>query len=163
MKMDVEKTVYNKTLNTFTGTVTQRLFAIMQLRHCSLALQGNLVFDKIKIAMSKGFWHALAVIIVMLLAGPEIMVSIELMAMVEVLGASTFVLMYLSGIKLFFSKVWDKYKNFEKHSVFFFPTFPVLKKMPSLIVHSIPERTVVIGLLTFITVAMIIFYIQFLI
>ncbi|MDY6889161.1 MAG: hypothetical protein SVV88_16190 [Pseudomonadota bacterium] len=121
------------------------------------------MFDRIKIAMSKGVWHALALILVILLAGPEIMVSIELMAMLEVLGASTFVLMYLSGIKLFISKVWDKYKNFEKHSVFFFPTFPVFKKMPSLIVHSIPERTVVIGLLTFITVAMLIFYIQILI
>ena len=86
------------------------------------------MFDKLKKAASKGVWHSLAVIIVMLLAGPEIMVSIELMAMIEVLGASTFVLMYLSGIKLFFLKVWDKYKNFEKHSVFFFPTFPVLKK-----------------------------------
>lgn len=113
--------------------------------------------------MSKGVWHALALILVMLLAGPEIVVSIELMAMLEVLGASTFVLMYLLGIKLFISKVWDKYKNFEKHSVFLFSNFSCFKKMPSRIVHSIPERTVVIGLLTFITVAMLIFYIQILI
>lgn len=113
--------------------------------------------------MSKGFWHALAVIIVMLLAGPEIMVSIELMAMVEVLGASTFVLIYLSVIKLFFSKVWDKYKNFESHSVFFFPTLSVLKQMPSMIIHTIPDRTAVGGFLAVVTVTMSAFYIQTLI
>ena len=118
------------------------------------------MFDKIKKAMSKGFWHSLAIIIVMLLAGPEIMVSIELMAMLEVLGASTFVFMYLSGIKLFFSNVWDKYKNFENHSVFFFPTLPVLKRMPSMIIHAIPERTVVGAFLAVVTVTMSVFYIQ---
>ena len=121
------------------------------------------MFDKLKKAASKGVWHSLAVIIVMLLAGPEIMVSIELMAMIEVLGASTFVLMYLSGIKLFFLKVWDKYKNFESHSVFFFPTLSVLKQMPSMIIHTIPDRTVVGGFLAVATVAMSVFYIQTLI
>ncbi len=121
------------------------------------------MFDRLKKATSKGVWHALAVIIVMLLAGPEIMVSIELMAMVEVLGASTFVFMYLSGIKLLFSKAWDKYKNFESHSVFFFPTLPVLKQMPSMIIHTIPDRTLVGGFLAVVTVAMSVFYIQTLI
>jgi len=78
--------------------------------------------------MSKGVWHALALILVMLLAGPEIVVSIELMAMVEVLGASTFVLMYLSGIKLFFSKVWDNIKILKSIQFSFFQLFLFLKK-----------------------------------
>ena len=42
------------------------------------------------------------------------MMSIELMAMVELLGASTFVLMYVAGFKLFFAKLASKYKKFER-------------------------------------------------
>lgn len=118
------------------------------------------MFYRLKKVMSKGVWHSLAVITVMLVAGPEIMLSMELMAMVEMLGASTFVLMYFSGLKLFISKVWDNYKNFESHSVFFFPTLSVLKQMPSMVIHTIPERTVVVTFMGFITVAMSVFYIQ---
>jgi hypothetical protein len=99
----------------------------------------------------------------MLLAGPEILVSMELMAMVEVLGASTFVLIYFSGLKLIISNVWNKYKNFERYSVFFFPTLPVLKQMPSMIIHAIPERTLTGTFLAVVTVTASIFYFQTLI
>jgi hypothetical protein len=99
------------------------------------------MFDWIKKTMSKGIWHSLAVIIVVLIAGPEVMMSMELMAMVELLGASTFVLMYISGLKLFLSKAINKFKKFESYSIFFIPSFETLKQMPLLAIHAIPERT----------------------
>ena len=121
------------------------------------------MFERLKKTMSKGIWHSLAVIIVMLIAGPEIMVSMELMAMVELLGASTFVLMYVSGLKLFFTKVLLKYKKFERHSVLFIPSLSNLKQMPSLALHAIPERTFSICFFGFIIVCMSYIYIRMLI
>lgn len=101
----------------------------------------------LKNTLSKSIWHTLAMIIIMLVAGPEIMISMELMAIVEVLGASTFVAMYFSGLKLFICNCWDKFKTFESHSFFFIPSFDALKQMPSLFIHAIPERTIVIAYL----------------
>jgi hypothetical protein len=112
------------------------------------------VFERIKGLMSKGIWHSLAIIIVFLMAGPEIMMGMEVMALIEVLGASTFVLMYLTGVKLFLLKVWKQYQKFECHSAFFVPPLVIFKQMPSLIVHAIPERTVVIFFFGFIVVGM---------
>ena len=96
----------------------------------------------------------------MLLAGPELIVSIEMMALVEVLGASTFVMMYFAGFKLFLSKMWDKYKSFENYSIFFIPTISVLKQMPSMIIHAVPERTAVALFLGMLTVMMFVINIQ---
>ncbi len=104
--------------------------------------------------LSKASWYTFACVIVLFIAGPEIMLSMELMALVEALGASTFVLMYLSGIKLAISKYWDKFKDFESHSTFFLPTVSILKKMPSLVIHAIPDRTAVIAFLGFCIVGM---------
>lgn len=56
----------------------------------------------------------------MLVAGPEVMMSIELMAMVELQGASTFVLMSASGLKLFFANIMVNYKKFQRYSIFLF-------------------------------------------
>ncbi|NSY32782.1 hypothetical protein DS891_04095 [Pseudoalteromonas sp. JC28] len=112
------------------------------------------MFERIKDLMSKGIWHSLAIIIVFLMAGPEIMMGMELMALIEVLGASTFVLLYFTGVKLFLLKVWKQYQKFECHSVLFVPPLVIFKQMPSLIVHAIPERTVVIFFFGFIVVGM---------
>ena len=111
--------------------------------------------------MSKGVWHSLAVIIVMLVDGPEVMMSIKLMAMVELQGALTFVLMYASGLKLFFAKIMVNYKKFERYSILFVPCLSVLKQMPSLVIHVIPEPTLIISGLSFITVAMSCSYISY--
>lgn len=97
----------------------------------------------------------------MLVAGPEVMMSIELMAMVELQGASTFVLMSASGLKLFFANIMVNYKKFERYSIFFVPCLSVLKQMPSLVIHVIPEPTLIISGLSFITVAMSCSYISY--
>jgi hypothetical protein len=51
------------------------------------------VFDWIKKITSKGIWYFLAVLITSWVAGPEILISMQLMGLVGLLGASTFVLM----------------------------------------------------------------------
>ncbi|MUH73215.1 hypothetical protein [Psychrosphaera haliotis] len=112
------------------------------------------MLNRLKTILSKASWYTLACIIVLLLAGPEIMVGMEVMALVEALGASTFVLMYLSGLKLFCSKLWNKFKSFESYSTFYVPPLSTLKEMPSLVIHAVPERTAVISFLAFITVGM---------
>lgn len=118
------------------------------------------MFERIKNAMSKGIWHSLALVIVFLMAGPEIMMGMELMALIEVLGASTFVLMYVTGVKLLLLKAWKKYQAFERYSVLFIPPLAVLKQMPSLAVHVIPERTFVITYLGIVCIAMISIFIR---
>ena len=67
------------------------------------------MFDWIKKIMSKGIWYTLAIIVVAFAAGPEILISMELMVLVEFLGTSTFVLMYVSGLKLFLSKAFNSF------------------------------------------------------
>ena len=103
--------------------------------------------------LSQGVWKLLALLIVMAIAGPEIIISMELMATVEVLGASTFVVAYLSGWKLWFKQVIGKYKEFESYSCLFIPTRNELKQMPSLIIHAIPERTLSLCFLGMISLA----------
>lgn len=121
------------------------------------------MLNRLKTILSKASWYTLACIIVLLLAGPEIMVGMEVMALVEALGASTFVLMYLSGLKLFCSKLWNKFKSFESYSTFYFSPLSTLKEMPSLVIHAVPERTAVLSFLAFITVGMSGLYFNFLI
>lgn len=110
------------------------------------------MFDWIKRKFSKGLWTSLAMIIVLVMAGPEIILSMELMALAEALGASTFVMVYLSGISLYFEKPIRTFVQFESKGHFFVPTFDVLKKMPSILVHMLPERTLVFVFLSCVVV-----------
>ena len=48
------------------------------------------MFVKLKNIIAKGVWHSLALVIVFFIAGPEIMLGLEMMAMVEFLGALTY-------------------------------------------------------------------------
>lgn len=106
------------------------------------------MFDWIKRIMSKGIWYILAAIIAASVAGPEIIISMELMVLVEALGASTFVLMYVSGLKLFLDKAFNSYfkpalfpiyKKIQQLDPYFFvPSHIHVKKFPALLCHSIP-------------------------
>lgn len=106
----------------------------------------------IKQKCSKGFWSTLAMVIVFMMAGPEIMIGMELMAMVELLGASTFVLAYFAGIQLWLHNGVKAVSKFESPSMFFIPTRKTLKEMPSMILHAIPERITVMSFLSFVTI-----------
>jgi len=107
------------------------------------------VFDWIKKRMSKSIWYLLATIVVACAAGPEIIISMELMVLVEFLGASTFVLMYVTGLKLFLSNLLNKLKQFESGTFFFIPSLDTLKQMPAIAIHAMPERTTSIGFVGF--------------
>ncbi len=106
------------------------------------------MFDRIKKITSKGIWYFLAVLIVSCVAGPEILISMELMALVEIFGASTFALMYVSGLKLFLTKAFNSffkpvlfpiYKKLQQLDPYFFvPSYNNVKKFPALLCHSIP-------------------------
>jgi hypothetical protein len=100
------------------------------------------VLRKLEKLVSKGIWQLLAVIVVLLIAGPEVYISLELFSLVELLGASTFVLMYVASFKLILLKWFEKFQSFESN--LFFPTLVSLKQMPSMFVHSVPERTSII-------------------
>lgn len=101
--------------------------------------------------IAKGLVKGIALVIVLLIAGPELMVGMELMAMVEMLGASTFVLAYWAGLKLLIGKPYKMLVKFEQSSCFFIPTAKSLKEMPQLAFHVIPERLSMLSYLFFVT------------
>lgn len=108
----------------------------------------------IKEKCSKGLWSTLAMSIVLMLAGPEIMIGMELMAIVELLGPSTFVIAYFTGVKLWLNKGLRVVAKFESHSTFFIPTIETLKQMPSMVLHAIPERIAALSFISFVTLGM---------
>jgi hypothetical protein len=116
------------------------------------------VFKRLKEKCSKSVWKTLAMLIVILVAGPEVMIGMELMALVELLGASTFVLLYVTGVKVIFANVVNKFKAFESYSILFIPTLESLKQMPFLILHAIPERSTSILFIGFVTLTMPLIY-----
>jgi hypothetical protein len=118
------------------------------------------MIEAIKKIISKGFLHFAALIIVAVVAGPELLISMQLMGMIEVLGVSAFVGMYLSGFKLFMASAKSRYRRFESHSISFVPTFDALKKMPSLAMHLIPERSAIISFICLVLAMPFIFIIQ---
>lgn len=118
------------------------------------------MLTKIRALLSKGIWQILAMLLVMVIAGPELLLSMELMALIEVLGASTFVLMYLSGIKLLLDKAMTKFQQFEQYSIWFIPSYQSLKQMPELVLHVIPERTLMMSLASIVALGMSIMYIN---
>ena len=120
------------------------------------------MLNKLKGYASKGLWRSLAIIIVVFVAGPEILISMELMALVEVMGASSFVLMYFSGLRLACKNTLNKLSKFEYYSLFFIPSFANLKQVPGLLYHTIPHRLCAISFLTLITAVVLLSYIQLL-
>ncbi|MDO6427516.1 hypothetical protein Q4489_10845 [Thalassotalea sp. 1_MG-2023] len=99
-----------------------------------------------RLVVSKGIWKALAFLIVLLIAGPELMIGMELIALIEVLGASTFVIAYYASIKVLLTNLKNKYLSFERYTVLFIPSWQQFRQMPSLCLHAIPHRTVIISL-----------------
>ena len=98
--------------------------------------------NKVKHAGIKG----LVFLVVALVAGPEILISMELFALVEVLGASTFLLVYWVAIKSYLKSVFDKLSRLES-PLFFMPSNDVVKVMPSMLIHAVPGNVLMIGYL----------------
>jgi len=104
--------------------------------------------------MKQFSWYSLAMMIVFVFARPEIFVAMELTLMVEVMGASTFCMFYLSAIKAYFEPYLKKLKPyFERFARFEGQSLFVLeyKQMPSMLVHAVPANTFLLGFLSMIT------------
>ena len=76
------------------------------------------------------------------MAGPEIFIYAEGMAIMEVLGGTLFVFMYVVGFKLFFRDLWEKFFNFENRYHFFLPSLSLIRESPGLLYYAIPRRTI---------------------
>jgi len=92
-------------------------------------------------SLTKKWWRLIAVIIIVLAAGPEIFLYTEGMVMLEVVGAATFVFMYVNGAKMYLHNLWDWFFNFENRYHIFLPSVSILRARPALLYYVIPKRT----------------------
>tara|TARA_B100000700_G_C14323982_1_gene525054 strand:- start:87 stop:446 length:360 start_codon:yes stop_codon:yes gene_type:complete len=110
------------------------------------------MFNKIKKLFANKLYRSIALVLVILIAGPELMMGYELMALLEFLGPSTFVLIHLAGVKLYLIKLKNAFMSFEKHSLCYRPKASHIIAMPALIIHYLPERSIVLGFLSLISI-----------
>lgn len=110
------------------------------------------MFNKIKKLFANKLYRSIALVLVILIAGPELMMGYELMALLEFLGPSTFVLIHLAGVKLYLIKLKNAFMSFEKHSLCYRPKASYIIAMPALIIHYLPERSIVLGFLSLISI-----------
>ena len=92
-------------------------------------------------SLTRKWWRLIAVTIIVLVAGPEIFLYAEGMVMLEVVGAATFVFMYVVGAKLYLRNLWDWVFNFENRYDIFLPSLSILRARPALLYYVIPKRT----------------------
>lgn len=102
-------------------------------------------FEPMKIIenLTKRWWRLLAVAIVVLVAGPEVLIYAEGMAILELIGAATFVFMYVVGFKLYFYNAWNAFYRFENRYHFFLPSFSIVRESPGLLYYAIPRRSTI--------------------
>ncbi len=106
-----------------------------------LRLREHINMKRVELLAKKG-WRLAAVFIIFGVAGPEILVYAEGMALLEMIGAATFVFMYIVGAKLYVRNVWDWFFNFENRYHFFYPSFSMIRILPGMLYYSIPRRTI---------------------
>ena len=110
------------------------------------------MFNKIKQLFANQLYRLIALVLLILIAGPELMMGYELMALLEFLGPSTFVLIHLAGIKLYLVRLKNAFMNFERHSLCYRPKASHIITMPALIIHYLPERSIVLGFISLISI-----------
>lgn len=101
-------------------------------------------FQKIISKMKGGSTHLLACLLVIVLAGPEIILAMELNALIELVGASTFLLMHWCAFLAYVEPVFKKFREFEGEQ-FFIPRLGDIISYPALVIHAILGRS--LGLL----------------
>lgn len=93
--------------------------------------------------LTKRWWRFLAVVIIVIVAGPEVFIYAEGMVVLEAVGAATFVFMYVVGFKMYFHNAWNAFYKFENQYHFFFPSFSIISKSPGLLYYVIPRRSTI--------------------
>ncbi|RZD22649.1 hypothetical protein [Pseudoalteromonas sp. MEBiC 03485] len=110
------------------------------------------MFNKIRQLFANKLYKTIALVLVILIAGPELMMGYELMALLEFLGPSTFVLIHLAGLMLYLERLKNAFMNFEKHSLCYRPMTSHIIEMPALIIHFLPERSLVLGSISLVSI-----------
>ncbi len=97
-----------------------------------------------------------AVFIILVLAGPEIGIGVELLAITELLGAELFVVSFLAGFRLLLDThvLTPVRRLLERIDPFFFiPTTNQIALVPGMVAHVVPGLVVTyIGWLVFVSV-----------
>jgi len=101
--------------------------------------------------LTKRWWRLLAVAIVVLVAGPEVFIYAEGMALIEIIGAATFVFMYVVGFKMYFHSAWNAFYRFENQYHFFLPSCSIIRERPGLLYYAIPWRSTIYAYFLFIS------------
>ena len=110
------------------------------------------MFNKINQLFANKLYRSIALVLVILIAGPELMMGYELMALLEFLGPSTFVLIHLAGIKLYLVRLKNAFMRFERHSLCYRAKASHIIDMPALIIHYLPERSFVLVFLSLVSI-----------
>lgn len=104
------------------------------------------LFQKILSKLKGVSIYLLACFLVLALAGPEIIVAMELSALMEAVGASTFLLMHWYAVRVYFEPALKKFKAFEGGN-FFIPRLDDVASYPYLLMHALPDRSLSLLLL----------------
>jgi hypothetical protein len=98
-------------------------------------------FQNLLSKLKGGSIHILTCLLVVLLAGPEIVMAMELSALMEVMGASTFLLMHWYAFLAYIEPAAKKFKEFEGVQ-FFVPRLDDITSYPALVIHAVPGRSI---------------------
>ena len=69
------------------------------------------MFIKIKRILSASAWKLVAIVLIVIVAGPELLLGMELMVLLEALGASTFVIAFVCGARVQLELFCDSIKR----------------------------------------------------
>jgi len=95
----------------------------------------------LKLRVRKKLLRVFAIALIVLIAGPEIGIGIELFAVLDIMGAELFVLSFAVGIRMlpiwgYFEIAHRKILVFDPY--FFVPTLRHLRECPGLVAHALP-------------------------
>jgi hypothetical protein len=91
----------------------------------------------------------LAIMIIVVVAGPEVYLFTEGIVILEIIGAATFVFMYAVGAKLYCHNAWNWLYTFENRYHFFMPSAALIRAKPGFLYFALPTRSITYGLFLF--------------
>jgi len=97
-----------------------------------------------KIEIPEKYLKPTVVALVVLLAGPEILAASEMLALVELIGAANFILLYVYGFRSIAAQPAARTLKFVRRLEpiwIFIPSWRVTKQMPGMLMHAIPAHS----------------------
>lgn len=100
------------------------------------------MLDKLQKYISGEAWKLFATMLIILIAGPEILLSMELIAFVNIIGADIFVILTFTSFFTFCIKpILQKVITFEENTNFCIPPMNMVNENPACLLFLIPHRT----------------------